>query len=64
MSFFEKFFAGVFGLILVYLLVRNWRGVNGVLSGFGAFNTQLITALQGNAAPGLNLNVTGLGLSP
>lgn len=52
MSFFEKFFGGVFGLVLVYLLVKNWQGVNGVLTGFGTFNTQLITALQGNAATG------------
>jgi hypothetical protein len=59
MSFFEKFFGGVFALVLVYLLVRNWRGVNGVLSGFASFNTQLITALQGNAQ-GVQLNFTGL----
>lgn len=47
MGFFEKFFGGVFALILVFLLVRNWKGVNGVLNAFASFNTQLITALQG-----------------
>jgi hypothetical protein len=60
MSFFEKFFGGVFALVLVYLLVRNWKGVNGVLNGFASFNTQLITALQGNASGfngTLNLNL-------
>lgn len=50
MSFFEKFFGGVFGLVLVYLLVKNYKGVNGVLNGFATFNTSLITALQGNAS--------------
>lgn len=49
MGFFEKFFGGVFALVLVYLLVKNFKGVNGVLNAFGSFNTQLITALQGNA---------------
>jgi hypothetical protein len=61
MSFFEKFFAGVFGLVLVYLLVRNWRGVNGILSGFAGFNTQLITALQGNTTGvGVTFNAGGI----
>lgn len=57
MKFFEAFFAGVFGLVLVYLLLTKWKGVNGILSGFAGFNTQLITALQGNST-GLGLNVS------
>lgn len=61
MSFFEKFFGGIFALVLVYLLVRNARGVNNVLNGFGSFNTQLITALQGNATSAqVGLNFGGL----
>jgi hypothetical protein len=55
MSFLEKFFAGAFGLILVYLLVKNWQGVNGILSGFANFNAKTFSVLQGNNT-GLNTN--------
>lgn len=58
MGFFEKFFGGVFALILVFLLVRNWQGVNGVLRAFANFNTQLIGALQGEQrGVGINVNL-------
>lgn len=48
MSFLEKFFAGAFGLILVYLLVRNYDGVNKILRGFAAGSSQVFSTLQGN----------------
>lgn len=47
MSFVEKFFAGAFGLVLVYLLVTNWNGVNGVLNGLADFNVKTFGVLQG-----------------
>jgi hypothetical protein len=46
-NFFEKFFAGAFGLILVYLLVANASGVNQILSGFASFNAKTFGTLQG-----------------
>lgn len=52
MQFLEKFFAGAFGLILVYLLVANWQGVNGILDGFGKFNVRTFTTLQGRGGVG------------
>lgn len=53
----DKFFAGAFGLILVYLLVKNYKGVNAVLSGLGNFNAQTFSVLQGNSAGTGNLNL-------
>lgn len=47
MSFLEKFFAGAFGLILVYLLVTNASGVNSILGGFASFNAKTFGTLQG-----------------
>jgi len=52
-SFLEKFFAGAFGLILVYLLVTNWQGVNQILSGFASFNAKTFSVLQGRNAVGI-----------
>ena len=48
----EKFFAGAFGLILVYLLVRNASGVNQILTGFARGSSQVFQTLQGNAGFG------------
>lgn len=58
MDFLEKFFAGAFGLILVYLLVKNWQGVNGILTGFAKFNQVTFSTLQGNSAGNVNLNIS------
>lgn len=60
MRAFEMFFGGVFGLVLVYLLVKNAKGVNSVFQAFSQFNTSLITSLQGNGsafAGTVNLNI-------
>lgn len=50
MSTIEKFFAGAFGLILVYLLVANWQGVNQILQGLANFNVKTFSTLQGRNA--------------
>lgn len=49
MGFLEKFFAGAFGLILVYLLVnpQNRDGVNQIFRGFADFNVKTFSVLQG-----------------
>lgn len=48
-GFLEKFFAGAFGLILVYLLInpQNRDGVNSIFRGFADFNVKTFGVLQG-----------------
>jgi hypothetical protein len=43
----EKFFAGAFGLIALYLVVTNASGANTVLKGLGNFNATTFGTLQG-----------------
>lgn len=48
----EKFFAGAFGLIALYLILSN-RGesANKVLKGLGSFNATTFGTLQGRDVP-------------
>lgn len=48
----EKFFAGAFGLIALYLVVTNASGSNAVLKGLGSFNAQTFGTLQGRTVTG------------
>lgn len=50
----EKFFAGAFGLVALYLLVSNASGANQVLKGLGSFNAQTFGTLQGR-----NVSIVG-----
>lgn len=48
MDFLIKFFGGAFALIALYLILRNYKGANEILSGFGKFNALTFSTLQGN----------------
>lgn len=48
----EKFFAGAFGLVALYLVVTNASGTNAVLKGLGSFNAQTFGTLQGRTVTG------------
>lgn len=52
MGMVEKFFAGAFGLIALYLVVTNSQGTNTVLRGLGSFNSQTFGTLQGRTVAG------------
>ncbi len=43
----DKYIAGAFALIALFLLVRNPDGVNKAITAIGSFNVNAIKALQG-----------------
>ena len=43
----DKYIAGAFGLILMYLLIANASESNTVIKALGSFNVGAIKALQG-----------------
>lgn len=51
----EKFFAGAFGLIALYLIVFYADGANKVLRGLGQFNALTFGTLQGKTVNSLGV---------
>lgn len=47
MSALEKFFAGAFGLIAIYLFIYNGEKTSQVIKSFAAGSSQIFTTLQG-----------------
>jgi hypothetical protein len=48
MDFATKFFAGAFGLIALFLLLKDGgSGANQILSGLASFNQKTFSTLQG-----------------
>lgn len=56
----EKFFAGAFGLVLVYLVVINSSGTSTVVNSLGSQLSNVFSTLQGRGGSGLG-NVGSLG---
>jgi hypothetical protein len=44
----EKFFAGAFALIAIYLVVVNSQGTSSVVSSLGSSLSNIFSTLQGN----------------
>ena len=56
----EKFFAGAFGLILVYLVVINSSGTSTVVNSLGSQLSNVFSTLQGRGGGGGLGNLGGM----
>lgn len=60
----EKFIAGTFGLILVFLLLSRAAELTQIIQTIGGFWTQQTRVLQGVGTPGFNSVLPGTSSNP